>query len=623
MVDPRFRDCAEWQRQKAEGAQRGEALLAEMGDRTVTIDRIAAAIDDEGDVIAEVAASLPPVLAEDLDRLQRSVPLSSDGSHCALAHALASWTFRAAPSAERMERASSHVRRLPDWARDVFHEACAERFRRLEHERKDAWLKVMSAPPRLPQRAAASPGRAIEVSRSNAVWEIVDPFELWEEHGAAIELVASFSPLSVLQHIDPDRWFAAVADWRDGRFVFAAFFGSHTLYDRETLLRWLGAAPAVFDGKDAWTGSTAAIVLAGDIVDHGSRLATAVASPFGGEVDAVRNAALARLSDEELPAFFDAAWRVLLDRSDGVFIAVAMLCRLSEPGPTRNHRYHVDVIPIARTSLVHALSGAELGYRRLRELLLKRRASRYGDSRAAHASVLVAISTALALAGPIADDDFFQWFAESLDEKLEWRWFASTEAFSHLLERAAAVLMTLPSGLPRVEALYVQLEPGRRRAEFGRTYAEADADLPSLLVLALLTLMVVRTHHLGRNADAIAAAARAYRGALRLSLVSSPAFDGTLNKDAVLTETIVTWARVDVASLVESIRPTLCAPPHAAATAAALLKIVPCTLVEEAIAPVYPTLAALADRAEAWAHASDLPVDKASANALRRFISAS
>ncbi|WP_394827944.1 hypothetical protein [Pendulispora albinea] len=612
MKDARFVDEARWIVANERGKAHGEALLGELGDPTVLMAGVLAVLSNNRDMVKV----LPETLAEEVTRFVNRLDVRTDSAWFAIAKGLASLGIIGAPSLLRLMESASRLERAPQWVHHTFHEEAFALLRDLDEPTLEAWLALSSAAPTVPIADARVSSAPIEVTRREASWQVSDPFELWDEGGAAIPLVAAYEPLNLLRRFDDRRWFRAVDAWEDGRLVFAALFGSHVLHDRETLLRYLTDAAPVFGESGEWTGRTAGLILAKSIIEHASALANAI-SWQRNVTDAEPDAAVAQLINEELPAYFAHAWRVLLTRSDGLALAAALHVRLADPRP-RPGVYRVDVPSIALRTLSGCLTAIRPRAAQFRTLWRLRREAQERAGRGRHVSGLRAFACMVAITAsdePL-DPELFDWLGELLrGDPSDWRYFANCGALPELLDRMVSLLAKNNDPIPKFEALYASLEPSRRRGEFGRTHTENDADLASVVLIVLLAAVLDK--RVVRNGeDIVETSSRLFRRALRLYLVSSPAFEPTLSARAALTFTIQVCVRANQAMLEECLGPVLTDPGHAAEVLAALLSSVPRHRLERAVEATYGNLLILQSRSLEWAVATKLQCDRRAVDAL-------
>jgi hypothetical protein len=612
VKDTRFIEEANWILSNERGRARGEALLRELGEPALLAVGVRALLDESEMETAE----LPAVLHEDVTRFIGGHEVHSDATWFAIAKGLA-LDAPGAPTPANLVQRVSRLERAPQWVHQAFHEEAFALLERLDGQTREAWLALAAAPPLLATPRQDPASDAISVARREPMWQVLDPFELWDDSGAAIPLVAAHEPLNLLRRTDAQRWFRAVDAWDDGRLVFAALFGSHVRHDSEALLQYLTAAALVFDESLKWTGRTAALVLAQAIIEHASALANAVRGTLnmGG---AEEDDANAQLTNDELPTYFRRAWRTLLARTDGLALAVALQVRLADARSVRGV-YHVDVQGIALRSLSECLAEAGPSLATLRAMWRLRRGAHDGAGRSLCVSALRAFACAMTVAksDELFDAELRDWLGELLaGDAWEWRTFAAGGSLPAFLENVAGVLAKNHDALSKLEALYSSFEPSRRRGEFGRTHGENNSDIASLVLIVLLVRVLARGNGAGNSDEAVMASARIFRRALRLFLVSSPGFDPTLSVRAVLTLVIEARVRASPAALAECLAPVLVNPCHAAEVAAVLLPIARRDELAETIATTYGSLLQLQDRAREWALATNLPGDSTAADVL-------
>jgi hypothetical protein len=613
VKDPRFVDEAEWILGNQRGRARGEALMRELGDASVLTLGVRAILS--GDVDRSAAEKLPVTLAQEVARFVDGLDVHSDGAWVAIAKGLAAIAVDGTPSVQRLMESASRLERAPQWVHHAFHEEVFALLEELDNRIREHWLSLSSAPPTVQTAQRRIPRTPIDVTRQEATWQVADPFELWDEGGAAIPLIAAYEPLNLLRRSDEQRWFRAVDAWGDGRLVFAALFGSHVRHDREALLRYLAQAAPVFDEAGNWTGRTAALVLAYTVVEHASALANAVRLSRA-VAESERDSAVARLIDDELPSYFKEAWRTLLARTDGLALAAALHVRLAEP---TGGVFHINVPAIALRTLSDCLIETRPSAAVLRTLWWRRRDGHRGVGRSRYVSGLRAFGCAAAIANSdqAFDAELFDWLAELLrGDASEWAYLAANGSIPALLERIAELFAKDDRALSKLETLYASFEPSRRRGEFGRTHAESDADFASIVLNVLLVRVLDLRYKAGSVGGVVDASARIFRRALRLFLVSSPSFDATLSARAALTFAIELRVCVNRTALRECVDSIMTDPCHAAEVAAVLLTSTPRAELEAAFGAAYGSLLDLHESAREWAVATALPRDLKAAGAL-------
>jgi hypothetical protein len=614
--DARFSEPATWERQHAELRLRGAALFRELGDPSRLLAGITKILEDDG----EGDSDLPTELAADVTNFAGGLDMRSPGAWFGIARCLAIQAFSGEPSAERVQRSAERLHRAPAWVLETFEGEVLALLDALDPAAREAWMLVFEAPPALPTRAA---GREVpvEVYRPTPRWKILDPFELWDEHGAAIPLVAAYAPGSVLRDADPDRWFRAMDRWDDGRLTFGALFGSHVVHDADALLRWLAMASAAFDASGQWTGRSAALILTLRVVEHAQALTTAVLPKPSIHPDP--DGSVAKLRDEELPAFFRTSWGVLLAREDGIALAAALHVRLSAPNNSPR-TYRVDFPAIARVSLEEALASARPAARTLRMLHARRKNPGETAARGSHASGLGALRCALAVVAvdESADVELFEWFVELLSSNsADWQTFAHTDAIDGLLQALGTRFVRVPDVLQRCDAVYVALQPGRRQGEFARGHGQNDAERASIVLLAVVLVILQHRGSEGTSDETGEALVRTFQRALRLALVRPHHHAATVGARSLLTSTIAVRAKMEPGSLKTCLAPVLSDPAHAAECVKTLLGILPKDVIERAL-DCAGGLSGFALHVEAWAVATDHPDDRAAAEGLMNALTA-
>ena len=562
-----------------------------------------------GDVLegrAGAGGALPEQLRLDLERHRtESQPPSRSETAYLLARAAARQAFASAPSASTVMAARERLEPVPHWAGELFVDECVAALASLGDGQREAWLTDLSIPP------TEDPGQLTELASESAA--IQDPFAVLEHEGnRAVLLVANHIPLRILQRFDVARWFQVVDGWLDPYLVSAALFCGDVLYDREVLLRLLRDAGAVFDADGRPTGRVAAVILADTVIAHGEQLVSA-ARLARDRPDEERARAERQLEAEELPAFFQAAWSLLLERADGLPLAAGLQDRLA------HHRRgasasHGATRAMAAAALVRAMKGHRPAPRRMRQLAEER-----GDRRARQTPPLYfSTVNALACALEVADDDapldpaLFEWLAEALRGRPEtWQ---HEEGRAGLIDRAAVMLARGPGAADKLDDLYRIGEPGCRRAEFDS--GPQQADLAARAVLLLAARVAACLFAAGQTETATEIVENAFTKARRLFLVSSSFTAVAFRAVQVLSYVMMVRIRIDVARAPESFRLVLPNPCQAAEAAAEVLRGVDQSVVEQALQPLCGGLEGLSSRAREWAAATASPHDIAAVERL-------
>ena len=408
--------------------------------------------------------------------------------------------------------------------------------------------------------------------------------------------------------------------WTDARLVMGALHGDHVLHDREAILKWLALAEPALDSDGKPTGKTAALFLTEFVVEHAQALCAEFA-PVGYRPEdeaAQLRAALDAVCATELPGFFVDAWRTLLGRQDGRVVAAAFHAHLCDVGPLWGLRRSIDIVPIARTTLAAALAAHGVRPSTVQELWAKRKATREAGSyvaRAGHASGVCALRSAVEVleqGGPGANElvDFVARVVRMSDP--DWVSLAKSIDLDSLLDRVVVIVGGIEGALSRFQRLYEELEPQRRRGEFGRTYSKNDTDLSSVLALRLLCRVIA---HEGVDRDAARGALRhVLRWAIRLFLTSEPAWSPTLEPSQALILALAITAQIEPALLREALPPVLADPPVAARTVTALLEVISLDELRRTLTSIGDSIEQISARASDWALAS--PSDQDAADTL-------
>ncbi len=627
MIDDRFERSATWRRQNAEVCARAEAEVDRVGDRRALVramaDFLFARLDDSTDVAVTHPTALAEGMVADAERFLLGHHDLAPATWWTITSALAERACSSAAAAlPALIGAWGHLERCPGWAASLFENVCVDALSSKTPAELEAWLAALGTSPVLTGPAPRRAG-AVSVYRPEREWTLADPFELWRDDGGstiALAAMAGHVPINLLRRLDAQRWFRSVDRWTDARLVVGALHGDHVLHDRAALLRWLELAEPSFDPEERPTGRTAALVLTEFIVEHAQAICAEFA-PAGYRTDdetARLGAALDALRESELPNFFADAWKIVLGRTDGLVIAAAFHAHLCDVGPPRGLRRAIDVIPIARKSLARALAkhGVQPGVLQ-RQWATRKRAREAGSypARAGHASGVCALRSAVEVleeGGPGTADltDLAVEIIRAPDR--DWASPPKSGELDELLTRVVAALGGIETSLARYERLYEELEPQRRRGEFGRTYYESDTDLPSVLTLGLLCGLLA-----DERIDRIAARAslrRVLRWAMRLFLTCQPSWSPTLDPSRALIIALVVAARVEPVLLREALPPVLADPPVAARAVVALLGVLSLDELRNVLATIGDSVELIAERASEWALAR--PDDQGAADAL-------
>lgn len=627
MSDPRFVDRVRWEAQNDATRERASADLDALtqGRREVAVAAAAALLhldDTDGSVLAATATpTLPKVTFDDLEAFLIGQIELQPASWFVVGTALARNAIRGSPESDRLRAAAGRVERSPAWVYDLFFETCVHEVRELPKDQQEAWLTELERPVVVVDAAPSPAAGRVTVARTPMLWRLDDVFDLWDQGSMAVEVMSSHAPTTLLRALDFNRWFRAVDRWEDGRLVGGALFGDHLLHDRRALLCALRGAADVFDPAGSWTGRTAGVILTQFVLRHAQMLhdeTRRAARAYPPEPKAEE--ALRDLCEVELPAFFTEAWRELLARADGLQIAAALhadLCTVA-PDPFRDS----GVRALARAALGKQLAVAGVRTADLRELWIRRRRLRVEAGIRAHGShvsgvnVLVSALEVVEAGGP-KDLGLLDLLVERIGEPdPDWKGLAHAKSLSPILDRMLEAVDDPALVLARFCALYEQLERARRRGEYGRTYAENDGELSSLLCLMIVLGVLDEPTVPAPQRDKVLD--RAAEWATRMLLTAAPAFEPTLSVERIFAFVVVLAERFSSPRLHATLAVAATDPSLSAWVTAALVCELPLDAVDKVLESVGLTIDSVLGRARRWADVTGRPGDDAAFKELER-----
>ena len=614
MRDPRFRETEKWAHARDElcTAARQAFELSEMPEETVA--SLVATLEQEETDLDEDATGPSPELRREVRAFVLADGAIREPTWHAIAVALATIATRPKPSAANVQRQSERLRSAPWWVHVAFTDACAEAVNALPRQEREAWLDELERPLEVTPNVHG-PTMPIEVSRREHPWQLLDVFDVWGDVPIAIEVISRYAPDALFRRLDESRWFRAVDSWSDARLVGGALFGGSALHDRERLLEWLRAASLVFDADGVWSQRSAAVFLVNNVLSYAEKLEQEV-GPYSHDPEVTRRTQeeVARLRDEELPAFFERAWQALLARADGLPIAAALHARLCDP--RKNARPQVSAYDVARRTLSTALASRGVRTATLRDLWAARRSLRAAAKQPTfpgHAQGVAALNSMADVLreGDLRDDDFFVFLLERVrDDDQGWAGLIHTNDFSPVLAQLLGVVDVRPDILMRCRQAYVDLEATRRRGERGRTCIESDNDRRSLVMLVILFGIldegeVDEPTRLRILEDGLT-------WTTRLLLTSSPPSAPDLRVETVYVMAARVCARLAPARLPALLEVAVQDPPLAAAVAASLLDLLTEASLNESLRSSAVTLDDIERRASAWSDITRRPFDRTS-----------
>ncbi len=623
MRDPRFRDQARWEEEKAEAHERASMGLDALADRESTVVAVAALLQlSDPDWIPFASATLPAlpkVIIEDLERFLVGQIELRPASWLVNGMALARLAIGGPPSSARLLEAAKGLERSPQWVYDVFYEACVSEVRALDADRQEAWLQELERPVIVVDTPPGPAAGRVTVRRTPREWKLEDVFDLWDGGSMPIEVIDSHAPTVLLCALDFDRWFRAIDRWDDGRLVGGALFGGHLLHDRRALLRTLQLAADVFDPEGRWTGRSAAVVVANYVLRHAEMVHEAIRQAGDRfKADEETTNALREFHEVELPLYFAEAWSVLLTRRDGLAIAAALhadLCRvglgLVGDGTMR---------AIARDGLTAQLIAHGVRTADLRDLWLGRRRLRAEarlSTHAAHASgvnVLVSVVEVVE-AGGANDDNLLDLFVDRIREPdPAWAMLARGGSLNTVLDRLLKLVGATPKAMFAFGLLYEHLEPVRRRSERVLAHALKDGNLSSVLCLVILLGMVDEpTAPIEHRRVALE---RILVWTTRLLLTQAPHFQPTLSVERVFAFAVRLSARLSSSGLDAALSIAVADAGLAASVCAGLARELPREHVADLLRPLSTSLDSILERARRRAGVTENAADSESAKEL-------
>jgi len=353
-----------------------------------------------------------------------------------------------------------------------------------------------------------------------------DPFAVWSGRDPHIsfwrEGVWSLGPLLI--QIQPKEGLRAL-DTLPYPGVMKEVLRRFCHEDRDLIEVLVLAAPVAFDEQRTWVPerSFAALLVTDLITKHAGELHDAVSySVRASGPEAQKHAAQQELEDVEqrvLPSWMRRAFGLLLQRKDGLHIALGYLGHLSREkllgrGLSHDGEEKWTAPAVALDALAATLKDAAVRVRQVREAWkaaeqiaidteeadskrsrVRRRSDgktsdREGEgARWLHGQGLPFLCGATALLGdePTGEaelDAFWAWFEELLDGRDPGlRLVNHGNSHTTVPRHFGYYLSRLPDPEARFRATYDKIEPQRRRALFASRYDELDHDLESVILL--------------------------------------------------------------------------------------------------------------------------------------------
>jgi len=298
----------------------------------------------------------------------------------------------------------------------------------------------------------------------------------------------------------------------------------HFREDRELIEEMIRAAPPVFDAHGTWVAERTfvALLVTEMITTHAMALREAISGstqnhPKGAESH-LSDSAIQDLESRELPAWLRRAYGLLLQRSDGLQIALGYLGRLSREvmlgrGRGRDGQEQWNAYSASLVELVAILRPAGVSVAKVRatwvamERLAEEDALRptrrsvlppppnkqtgrqgEGAQRLRSEGLPLLVGAAVMLeAAPNSSAEIeclWSWFEELLvgrDPALSLTTHGTS--LQDIPQRLGFLISRLPDPSSCIHATYLRLEPQRRRAQFSFRYEDYDIDIASVILL--------------------------------------------------------------------------------------------------------------------------------------------
>jgi hypothetical protein len=465
--------------------------------------------EEYAELVARAVPSIPRDLLQGVETFLRLGTLeetqNTDAVWVCVTDALAAIVTTGAPDADRLAAQGRRLEGAPAWVLARWDEECTARILALDGPDREAWLKACEMAPDHSQEPSKETAM-VSVTRHHAAWKIEDPFQLWDEDAVAASRLAEHAPVRILRHADQARWFRAIDHWQDPRLVQGALVIQELRENPSTVVDLLRVASPCFDERGAPTGCSSAIVLCKITIDCAEEFlrAGANAPPTGTAVA------------PQLEAFTGA----LLNRPDGVRLGAALLTWLFDnvvlrPGSSGTAG---EARCMVLDELSRALSSRRIPVDRYRTFATERRS--LGATRILlwqrELPALLACSRTLEEASREARDAQRAWLREVFLVSGEW----SQVKVDTLIREFVAGFLCDADPAAACKTLFEELEPQRRRGEFGRSryldQGHEDA-LPGLLLLASLVWLVENDH----SSDPVLHLAYVRDRALRIALTDA------------------------------------------------------------------------------------------------------
>lgn len=353
-----------------------------------------------------------------------------------------------------------------------------------------------------------------------------DPFSVWESDRYEIHRAGDkfYDCSGLLLRIAPDRGSRAL-DSLPYPGLMSELLVISCQEDRELIEELIRVAPLVFDAQGVWlpSRSVSALLATSLITRHAERLTEALSYSARASLDESEKtkaeAELQQLQQEELPTWMLHTFSLVLQRPDGLRIALGYLGHLSREvllgrglSHTRKDTWNVYFAAAAALATALRQAGARVG--QVREVWLAaeklagdkkkrdakrrrvgRRSSKSADgddaegARSLHAEGLPLLLGAAYLLGNTPESEaeieaFWAWFDELLDcRDPGLSLITHGQSLGDVPQRFGFLVSRLSCPADRIRATYQKLEPQRRRALYGHRYEEIHEDLESVVLL--------------------------------------------------------------------------------------------------------------------------------------------
>jgi hypothetical protein len=448
------------------------------------------------------------------------------------ARALGRAVAKGPPEPALLEEAKSSLDRNRSTCSQVFYDEFISAVRELP-ERRAAWTRALSESFSVARETIMTDlfGKSDKPQLDGASrdWEQEkDPFSVWGRQAPyvsyrngtiwyATQLLIRVHPGTGLRALDTLPYPELMDE------VLHLYFGD----DRDLIEELIKVAPPLFDEHGAWRPerSVAALLVTDLVTTHAKKLHETLAStvPSRGveNLSSAAEDALKHVDERELQPWMERAFGLLLERPDGLRIAVGYLGYLSQGqllGGDRPQEGESQwtAQSAAITALVATLNRASVSVARVREAWLaaeqiaveksnadanrnrvrgrssSNRSEHEGEGpRSLHAKGLPFLLSAAALLGdaPPCEPElevFWAWFEELLERRDPGLTLITYgNSLVKVPQRFGGLLSRLPFPDTRLRAAYEKLEPQRRRALFAYSYEGVHPDLESVVLLRI------------------------------------------------------------------------------------------------------------------------------------------